>query len=293
MSITSAPERRLVQVATGVTTLALLLAPLEPRAEPAQRLAEVRQLVEAQSYGEARDELLRVLEASGLGLEEQSEVYRLLAECAAALRQPEEARRAFVWLIALQPDFTLPEHSSPLLQGPFEEARRYWSTRRLPLLRYDPPEAAAPGAALVIEPEVEAAEGLVDSVALSLRSLDGSYEEVPSTAGRFELPTTATAGSEVEVFLVARDERGNVVARLGSADSPLQIPVERGSAAPEGPDGGRPWYTEWWVWTIVGVAVAAIAVGVPVGILSTEDLDPCERALGQGCDATLSFGVEP
>lgn len=53
-----------------------------------------------------------------------------------------------------------------------------------------------------------------------------------------------------------------------------RLPPEEDPTIVEPPDPPR-WYERWWVWTIIGVGVAGLAVGLSVGL--TREDDHCER----------------
>ena len=77
-------------------------------------------------------------------------------------------------------------------------------------------------------------------------------EDAPPTERRKAKTETA------ELYLIARDGRGNETLRLGSASQPFEV-----TQVYEEP---LPWYGEWWVWTVAGVVVAT---GATAGYLLT------------------------
>jgi tetratricopeptide (TPR) repeat protein len=252
-------------------------------------------MLEGQEFEQAASALEAARAAGGLEPEQLAEVYRGLAECAAALRQPDEAEAAFRRLLALDPDAQLPEMASPLVREPFEQAAAFWVGKQRPALRYDPPGEASARSDLVVEADVVegALEGFVKTVSLHLRRADGSYDVWEDERGRFEVPSEALSDlDEAELYLALRDEYGNLVQRLGDPEDPFRVELTGRRRGP-GPAVERPWYHEWWVWTLIGVGVAGVAVAVPVGILYGGGAGgPCQNALGHGCDATVTFGAD-
>jgi hypothetical protein len=59
----------------------------------------------------------------------------------------------------------------------------------------------------------------------------------------------------IEIYLSLFDQRGNELLRWGSEKYPREVQLLF--------DPGDPWYESWWVWTLVGGAVAA---GAGVGV---------------------------
>ena len=265
----------------------IVCAPLAGRAESRERLTAAEELLSEQDYEGAERAFREILVGADLEVDEIVEAYASLAECAAALRNPAAARASFVRILRLRPGYALPELSSPLLREPFGEAAAVVGSEPEPLLRYDPPEHVRAGAPFVVSPEVGNDEELAAAVTLHLRRPDGGYDLIRERDGRLEIPSVAFAGAaSVEFYLAARDPDGRVTALAGSPREPISIPLV--AAARE----GSPWYRRWWVWTVVGVAVAGVAVGLSLGLaLPAGQSDPCERALGQPCDATVTFGL--
>jgi hypothetical protein len=237
-----------------------------------------------QEYESAQEALEALLRSGSLDAEELVEVYRGLAECGAALRQPERARDAFIDLLALEPEFYIASQESPLILDPFEQAVAFWRDRQLPSLHLTPPEQARSDEPLVIRAELVRGDrpSLMAQVVLHLRLPNGGYEEIPAPEGRAEIGADRLAGAtEVEFYLSAHDEHGNTVALVGAPAQPFQVALNETSR------GARRWYQRWWVWTIVGAAVVGLAVGLSVGLTASDGGDPCVEALGAPCDFQL------
>jgi hypothetical protein len=78
--------------------------------------------------------------------------------------------------------------------------------------------------------------------------------------GRFRLtyaPPRDSTDYVLEYYLEARDGKGQVVARVGSPEKPVTLPVQ-GVTLP------NPWFKRWYVWAAVGAVVVAVVVGVSV-----------------------------
>lgn len=267
-----------------------LMASIWPRgaaAETAETAIEAaRGMLARQEYRQARAAFQRALESGELNPSQLVETYRHLAECAAALRDPEAAREAFIFLLAIDPEFYVPSQESPLVREPYEQARVFWQTHQLPGLRFVPP--AEPATPLVIQADLRRGDrpALVSSTVLHVRDPDGGYVEHEAPNGRVVLPAEDLEGAdELELFFTVHDEWGNTVATVGSPQRPLRVPLQA-SNEPREPRSRR-WYQQWWFWTIVGAAVVGLAVGLPVGLTSSDGEGGCAEVLGADCDFEL------
>ncbi len=83
------------------------------------------------------------------------------------------------------------------------------------------------------------------------------------------IPTSQLDAGVLEYYIVAVNQAGQMV-RLASEDVPLSVPVTATTVdspravklTTEEPGADRkPWYTKWWVWTILGGAAAGGAAG--------------------------------
>jgi tetratricopeptide (TPR) repeat protein len=273
--------------------------PLAARAQT-DALEEARAMVEGQEFEAAQEALTTLLESGDLDLEQLVEVYRLLAESAAALRQPDAATDAFIRLLVIQPDFYVASSASPLLREPFEQALAHWNENERPTFRYRPPESIDSNEPFIIALEIdqEALPSLFAVVRLHYRASDGDlFASVDLDNGRGEVSEDHFEDADqLAIYLTAHDSYGNVVASVGSPDEPLRIGVGEASEAQpvQDPDGRqrerRPVYQRWWFWTIIGTAVVGLAVGLPVGLTRSTPDDPCESALGGPCDLVVDLG---
>ncbi len=251
---------------------------------------EARQMLVRQEYDQARRALRGLLESGELGRDEVVEVYRHFAECSAALRRPREARDAFIRLLAINPEFYVASHESPLIREPFEQAQAFWQNRQPPSLRYEAPERVSRTEPFVVEAIITPGDGpaILDRVTLHVRQPLGSFIDIETIDGNAEVSTDQLSEDResLELFLTAHDEWGNTIATLGTATHPLHIPFGEETEVRR-PRSQRAWYQQWWFWTIVGAAVVGLAVGIPVGLVSSDGSSSCEDALGAECDFEL------
>ena len=281
-----------------LSTLILLSMPLSASAQ-SEALQAARAQVENQEFEDAQESLTLLLESGELGPEQLVEVYSSLAECAAALRQPDVATDAFVRLLAIQPDYYVSSSASPLLREPFEQALSHWNENERPSLQYQPPQSIADDEPYVIRLNIdqESMPSLFATVRLHYRTDPTAFfTTVDFQNGQAEIPEDSLEDTEsVELYLSVHDDYGNVVARAGSPEEPIEIAVGEASGPVEQQDGNghgqrRPIYQRWWFWTIIGAAVVGLAVGLPVGLTRSGQDDPCVDVLGGTCDLEVSLG---
>jgi hypothetical protein len=256
-------------------------------------LAEARGMVERQEFDEALDALDQVLQTGELGPAEVAAVYRLIAECTAALRRPDEARDAFVLLLVVDPEFYVSSSESPLIREPFEQALAAWEERPRPELDYQPPAGIAEDEPFVVAPTLrfDSAPLLFSTVSLHVRA-EGArrYRAMDLEGGQVQIPPSrfedATA---LEIYFTVHDEHGNTVAFVGEPGAPLRVPV----GEPVSGDGeGRRLHQRWWFWTIIGAAVVGLAVGLSVGLGTADDREsPCVRNFGSECDLNVHLDL--
>jgi hypothetical protein len=255
----------------------------------APSLERARAMIERQEYAQARRALQGLLESGGMQRDQLVETYRHLAECAAALRDPDAAREAFVLLLAMDPAFYVPTEESPLVRGPFEQARAFWETHQRPGLSFTPPVGPPPPGPAVVQADVRRGDrpALAHAATLHVRRSDGTYRDVEAPEGRAEIPPEDLEGAdELSLYFTLHDEWGNTTAEAGSAASPLIIALREEADEPDARQPRR-WYRQWWFWSIVGAAVVGLAVGLPVGLATSDEEGGCTEALGASCDFEL------
>lgn len=281
-----------VRASMLLVILSCCLQAPEAVAERATRtMDEARVMLRRQEYGRARRALQQLLESGELRPDGLVEIYSNLARCSAALRRPQEARDAYVRLLAIDPAFYVASHESPLIREPFEQAQAFWQDRQTPSLRFETPQQISRAEPFTVDAVITQGEGpaLLERITLHVRQSVGSFHDIETVDGRAEIPPElfSRGGDSLELFLTAHDEWGNTVVSLGSADEPLRIPLGEEASSAERPPPQRAWYQQWWFWTIVGAAVVGLAVGIPVGLTTSDSGGGCEDALGAACDFEL------
>jgi tetratricopeptide (TPR) repeat protein len=237
-------------------------------------------------YASAIELCEQVLKDPDLSRKERVEAYRLLGIAYAAKGKPDSAEAAFHALLELEPELELDPLLSPKILSIFEEAQAKIAARP----RLEEVAAIPHDRRVTISARLEDPSRKVQDVLLFSRFGDREYESSPMTreGDRAEaiLTLPMLERLRVEYYLEARDGRGEVLARAGSAETPSSVVLERQipELAPPPPpapaiEPATPWYAEWWVWVIAaGVIGAGVATAVAIDQSSSDPpsgtLDP-------------------
>jgi hypothetical protein len=235
---------------------------------------------EGADFDKCVDTLGRALEES-LTRDEKVVTYRTLAFCHAGLGRQELAREAFIQLLRVDDKAELDKSAAPKVRALFEEARTAFATGQAVTSTLQEPVLPS------LHPEVRpqrAAQGQPISVTISYpggaaHTLQmfhrgrGDAHYLPQNAavgpdGKFVLtvPGSDVRAPAFEFYVTALDARGGAVARAGSFGEPLTVEVLA-------PPQRVPLYKRGWLWGVIGVAAAGLAVGLGVG-LTVGRVDP-------------------
>jgi hypothetical protein len=240
---------------------AILLATPAAWADATVRLADVQKAYAEVDYESTRRLAKAALERGGNDRASTAELYLLWGTAAAALDQADEARVAFLYVLAINPEAKLERSLSPKIRAPYLEARGSMSQADgkpplgLGLQRHQQElEVTLTDSAHVVA-RVEVATRAHPDEPFARRRL----EAVP----RKRVPTPN--GAELDFFLQALDRHANVLFELGNQDAPEHLafvssrPVPAAAAA-HGPDVNRtPYYITAGALAGLGVAAGGIA----------------------------------
>jgi len=269
-------DRTLASTVTAVVLVFLLVGIAgSVQATEADRLAQARKEYLGQEY-ERVVRLLQPLVSSPLAsISEKVEAYELLGLSYLILGENKRAREAFENLLELDPGHILRDPSgSPKIQRFYESVRESfmpgYRSRGKVSVEHAAPRGAVAGRRVEIGARIaqggkEAGEvlvrwrraGLLSYASVAMRR-DG-----PSLLASFLAPAD-TASYQLEYCLEVREPGGHVVARVGSPDRPLQIPVSGVAVRSD------PLFRRWWLWTAIGVAVVGgLTAGIVAGTRET------------------------
>lgn len=237
----------------------LALAPTA-KAEAGSTLGEVQKAYSEVDYERTRQLASAAVRSGHLDRVPTGKLYLLWAIAAAALGDSDEARTAFSYAIAANPDLKLDRSLSPKMRAPYLEARGAL------------PEADGPALDVRlrrrkqdIDLALHDALGVAASVVVSTRAkAGGSF-----TQRRFDAAPTLRVpmpnGSEFDFFLQVLDRYENVLFSLGTAQEPERL-VKADSDKPSlpAPSGGKatsplPYYITSGALAVLGAAAGGAA----------------------------------
>ena len=117
---------------------------------------------------------------------------------------------------------------------------------------------------------------------LPIKEYDVLFTLSRCPTGKLRLPATFSSalqpGQKIEYYAEVVDEQGGVLEHLGTPALPFGVSVE----TLRGPSVAR----KWWFWTVTGVLVAGVAVGVGLGVHYSQAPPPQRVNIG---DLSLSL----
>lgn len=197
-----------------------------------------------------------------------------------ALGQTADADRVFAELFAHDPHADLSGPASPKLKAALARAKERVYPRDFVRLELRP-TAEGSVRIFVLDPWRRVAD-----VSTWFRQANGDPQSlvmvVDDGGFRAVLPDTAVA-AKVPYWIEARNARGEVVARLGTADEPLlwtrfaprATDAGRSSSTPPLVTGGPP---RAFIWALVGTAVVTAVVATGLGLSAADDARRARKA---------------
>lgn len=219
--------------------------------------------------------LQRAVEQNGNCRFDLAEIYRLKGFIDAINAERERCQRAFEILLALEPEYRLPEGVPPKIASCFADAEKVPVDRRRLGLSHNEPTVVPPSAPLAISVQVDDPLRLVDRVQVWFRRSGVKVYTVVGAraddAVSVVLPALSLASAkesyQMEYFVRAVDRWEGTLAESGDPLRPLSFQVEAGG-------GDEPITSTWWFWTALGVvAVGAGAVAVALARGDDGDFD--------------------
>jgi tetratricopeptide (TPR) repeat protein len=259
-----------------VALIALLLVAPGVRADEASRLALADQHLQAVEFDAARAAAHAAIESGKLEVKELARAYEIIGVSAAAVGNNEEARAAYLRLLALDADARPSDILPPEKNRVFYDAQGFWHGRaeRFEL------------AVTVLAPrQVRVTVRDPLAMANTLAFGDASAEERatrPLTAGATPIELSFPAGPPLELAFELRDLHGNVLARAqqhladAKAAAPCCAPTleaepdpgvrasESMPSAPVRKDEPRKLWRSPWLWGAISVVVVGAAVTTTV-----------------------------
>lgn len=215
----------------GLWIAVLGLPTLPARAQPGVGLEQVEQAYAEVDFERTRALARAALERGRNDRASTARLYLLRAISAAALDQTEEARAAFLHVIAADPALRLDKSLSPKIRAPYLEARGSSTA-----------ELGKPALELTLQRRGAQLElGLRDAVhvARSIELYWRAQNQEAFTRQRFEPQgvrrVPAPSGHAIEVYMQVLDVHDNVLFEHGTPDQPRRLALGAKALAPLGP----------------------------------------------------------
>jgi tetratricopeptide (TPR) repeat protein len=232
-------------------------------------LREARKLLENNHLEDARKLLERMSRQAGTPREVLAQAYLLRGKVASLQGDRAGGLDNFKRALLLQPALE-PAEAGGAVREAFVAAREALGGARLSVAAW-PPGSVKRGEPASVPVLIESDPlSMVDAGELSYRVAgSGAYSTVRGKRGApLLLPPSFMGGllpgARIEFYVRVLDANAAVLAELGTPQVPYVFSVR--SDALTGPTVS-PWYTKWWVWTIVGAVV--IGASTAAGILAT------------------------
>jgi len=276
-------------VALAVLTLASLASAEQVQTDNGL-LREGLELYEQLEYERSVETLSAALLEPGNDRSEQIAIFRTLGTLFVLLERSQEAEAALTRLLCVAPHFDFDEFTSPRIRTVFDAVGERFRTSppdcgngpgptgtgpaQRVTLDHDSPSTARPGEALELRVSVIEGAERVEQIMLRYRATgELGFNETPASAiaeGIYEaaVPSDVVSEPRIEYFFEAQGSEGHVLDTLGTASAPLRVPVEIAA----GPARRSVWRS-WWLWTVIGVAVAGAAAVTVWAVLANRDTD--------------------
>jgi hypothetical protein len=211
--------------------------------------------------------LYRAFGNKGNTREQLVRAYMLTGICLGSLERYDQAHQAFARMLALDPSVRLDANLAPRVREPFRrlfrEGRPRLDVRVLPpprAIRGDPLKFIA----LVKDDALHMSRAVRIWVRPDQATRYSSVRARLQGEGEIQVPVAvalwegAGPAASVAWYAVVEGENESVLVRFGDELHPLAIEVadQAGPGGAVAGSGETSWYERWWVWALVGVAVA-------------------------------------
>lgn len=252
--------------------------------EAAQQLSEGRRRYGDLDFAGAIEALRRALAVPGSTDALRLEAYEYLGASYLVLEQRNDARSAFLEMLAIDPYHALREPTgSPKIASFVAELRAGVAADAAldPDVRVavDLPRAGRVGRALRVVVRTTGG-AVITRVRLRVRGQsDETWARFDAQRDGSEFVATIpprSASDVLEVYAEARDTSERLVARAGEPSAPLSVEIRDNPRAA----ASTAVYEQWWFWTVIGVVAAGAGVGI--GLAATSGSDAPSGTLSPG-----------
>jgi len=252
--------------------------------EPNALLREAQRAYAAVDYESTRDLSKAALERGNNGHAATAELYLLWATAAAALDAPDEARAAFKYALAANPELKLDKGLSPKIRAPYQEARgeATGADGKPPL------DVTLRRRKRDLEVVLQDSLSVAARLELAMRSTSAQNYAVRQLAPAPSTRVPVENATELQVYIRVLDTHGNALFEQGTPEDPRGLslvsserPLSGGSgpAAPA-PDVNRmPYYI-----TAGGLAALGVAAGAVSTVMYLRREDAARDWNGPRCE---------
>lgn len=248
----------------GALLLASLALAFPAAAQTGSGLSDARRAYAEVDYEHTRSLAAAAIQHGDNDRASTAELYLLWATAAAAVDKPDEARQAFSFALAANPELKLDRDLSPKIRAPYLEARGALSSAD----DKPPLDVALRPRKHELELTLHDALLVAAKLVVSTRVADGT----PFSRRQFEAAPTRRVpkppGAELQFFVQVLDRYGNVLLDLGTEEEPqrlLQVTSERPgpSQAVSGKDASPvPYYVTSGALAVLGLAAGGAATAM-------------------------------
>ena len=278
-------QGRKKSAALSLAVIALMASADLALSKPADDLARARASYGDLEYEAAIASADRAL-AGTPGRDDRIEALRIRAFALSVLGRDAEAAAAFVAILAIRPQFELPEKTSPRVLAVFRPARSRWELERETSLREklgadlaalelaaEWPSSGRGGRPLEVGVRMRDPKRLIAEVAVHYRRRgQKTYSRLAvrpsSEAFAVVIPGDLTASRDdyqLEAYAVAVHSSGVALVRIGSREKPVSLALGAGQVPRP-----TPIYRRWWFIA----SAAAVALAVPLLVDQAIDVGP-------------------
>jgi hypothetical protein len=263
-----------------VWLLAAVVALVCSRAEAAEPtpseapLEQAERLLGEVDYASAAQQVKKALDIGGLNRDESLRAYRLLAVTSVALKDDAAARRAFMTVLAMDPQSSIDPNLGPRFRDAHEDARAYWLSAPVkPAFDVSIESSPQTGASILVR--VKNPLSIMKRVRVGHRwSHAAPFQIREFAAGDVTLPIepSAAGGTVLDYFAEATDAHANVLFAEGSETAPRRAQLApRTYVARTAPSSKSSVLSSPWFW---GGALATVAASVTATVLLTRPATP-------------------
>lgn len=234
-------------------------APAPPPPPPPADVETAEQLYARLEYEQANQVAERVTRLRGLSHDQLVRAYRVLAVTNGVLDREEQSKEAFIQLLTYDPDYQVDQNLGPKVSTPFSEARGFWRAQSgKPALEVQAsPRGKEAG---TMRATLRDPTRVVKKLVFAYRwgaSGDFTTKAQSPSDNSIELPAPPPERTRLDYYVLATDDRDNVVLEHGNAQAPKTTFAENKGAAGSGAEASSGFFGSTTFWILAGALAVA------------------------------------